>query len=82
MPSKGKEISPAEREIIVKLFNEGKTYREIGRTVGRTHSSIQRVVKNFQSIGVFVSRPRSGRPPILTSRETRKVLHVESPSYL
>ncbi|GIX79564.1 uncharacterized protein CEXT_51431 [Caerostris extrusa] len=68
-----KEITPEERKIIIKLRNEGKTLREIGKIVGRTHSSIQRVINNYTSSKSIISKPRSGRPSKLTAREKRYV---------
>ncbi|GIX75761.1 hypothetical protein CDAR_131 [Caerostris darwini] len=59
---KGDEITPEERKIIIKLRNEGKTLREIGKIVGRTHSSIQRVINNYTSSKFIISKARSGRP--------------------
>ncbi|GIY98960.1 hypothetical protein CEXT_241851 [Caerostris extrusa] len=73
MDLKGKEITPEERKIIIKLRNEGKTLREIGKIVGRTHSSIQRVINNYTSSKSIISKPRSGRPSKLTAREQRYV---------
>lgn len=74
MGKKTKEIDPGERKIILKLRGEGKTFREIGEIVGRTHSSIQRVVANFNSTGSILSKHRSGRPSKLTHREKRDIL--------
>ncbi|GIY92358.1 uncharacterized protein CEXT_627421 [Caerostris extrusa] len=72
MDLKGKEITPKERKIIIKLRNEGKnSFREIGKIVGRTHSSIQRVINNYTSSKSIISKPRSGRPSKLTAREKR-----------
>ncbi|GIZ02390.1 hypothetical protein CEXT_56861 [Caerostris extrusa] len=59
MDLKGKEITPEGRKIIIKLRNEGKTLREIDKIVGRTHSSIQRVINNFTSSKSIISKPRS-----------------------
>ncbi|GIZ01371.1 hypothetical protein CEXT_19301 [Caerostris extrusa] len=73
MDLKGKEISPEERKIIIKLRNEGKTLREIGKIVGRTHSSIQRVINNYTSSKSIISKPRSKRQSKLTAREKRYV---------
>ncbi|GIX82354.1 hypothetical protein CEXT_311231 [Caerostris extrusa] len=69
MDLKGKAITPEERKIIIKLRNEGKTLREIGKIVGRTHSSIQRVINNYTSSKSIISKPRSGRPSKLTARK-------------
>ncbi|GIY47687.1 uncharacterized protein CEXT_588921 [Caerostris extrusa] len=73
MDLKGKDITPEERKIIIKLRNESKTLREIGKIVGRTHSSIQRVINNYTSSKSIISKPRSGRPSKLTAREKRYV---------
>ncbi|GFX78301.1 transposable element Tc1 transposase [Trichonephila clavipes] len=56
----------------MKLWNEGKTLREIGKIVGRTHSSIQRVINNYISSKSVISKPRFGRLSKLTLREKSK----------
>ncbi|GIX76710.1 uncharacterized protein CEXT_761961, partial [Caerostris extrusa] len=74
------DYSPEERTIIIKLRNEGKTFREIGKIVGRTHSSIQRVINNYTSSKSIISKPRSGRPSKLTAREKRYVFKSSCPA--
>lgn len=74
MSPKSKEIGADERKIILKLRDEGKSYREIARTIGRSHSSVQYVVQNFKSTNSILSKPRSGRPSKLTEREKRTIL--------
>ncbi|GFX63248.1 uncharacterized protein TNCV_3895731 [Trichonephila clavipes] len=73
MDLKGKEITPEERNIIIKLRNEGKTHREIGKIVSRTHSSIQRVINNYTSSKSVISKLRFGSPSKLTLRGKRYV---------
>ncbi|GIY49287.1 hypothetical protein CDAR_580711 [Caerostris darwini] len=73
MDLKGKEITPEEREIIIKLRNDGKTLREIDKIVGRTHFSIRRVINNYTSSKSIISKARSERPSKLTAREKRYV---------
>ncbi|GIY82534.1 uncharacterized protein CDAR_549011 [Caerostris darwini] len=73
MDLRRKEITPEERKIIIKVRNEGKTLWEIGKIVGRSHSSIQRVINNYTSSKSIISKPRSGRPSKLTAREKRYV---------
>ncbi|GFT59268.1 transposable element Tcb1 transposase [Trichonephila clavipes] len=76
MDLKGKEITPEERKIIIKLRNEGKTLREIGKIVGRTHSSIQR--RNlFKSIRL---NPRLSASQIANDNRERfkKTLHEDT----
>lgn len=69
-----KEICVSERKVIIKLWEEGKSFREIARIVGRRHSSVQRVVNNFKSTGIITSKPRSGRPSKLSIRERRSII--------
>ncbi|GIY61972.1 HTH_Tnp_Tc3_2 domain-containing protein [Caerostris extrusa] len=52
---------------------KAKLFREIGKIVGRTHSSIQRVINNYTSSKSIISKPRSGRPSKLTACEKRYV---------
>lgn len=75
MAPKRKATSSDERDIIIKLWNEGKSLREIGKTVGRTHSTVQGVIKNYKSTGSTTSKPRSGRPSTLTDREKRHIIN-------
>ena len=78
-----KLINVAERKIIIHLRKQGKTLGEIDQVVERTHSSIQRVINNFKKTGIFVSKPRSGRPPKLTEREKRDIMQSvkENPGF-
>lgn len=52
MEAKSKEIDIGEKNIIIKLWKEGKTFHEIGATLTRTHSSVQLGIKNFKENGV------------------------------
>lgn len=76
MESKGREISVSERKIIIKLWKDGKSFRKIGHIIGRTYSSVQRVINNFKKTGILTSKPRSGRPKILSAREERTVVNM------
>lgn len=76
MNKKRKGIGGDGRKIIFKLRKSGKTYREIGVMVCRVESSIRYVIKAFKIIGIITSKPRSGRPKLLTDGETRKVISL------
>ena len=41
------EIGVESRAIIVKLLDAEKTLREIENIIGRSHSTVQTVIKNF-----------------------------------
>lgn len=62
LKGQGKELRPAEREIIVSSWKKGKCLRNIGQTVTRLHSTIQEVVNNYKETKKFVSQTQSGRP--------------------
>ncbi|GFW25103.1 hypothetical protein TNCV_3156061 [Trichonephila clavipes] len=50
---------------------KAKLSGEIGKIVGRTHSSTQRVINNYTSSKSVISKPHLGRPSKLTLREKR-----------
>jgi len=62
------------RELIIKLHLEKKSLREIAKTVGKTHSTIQSVIKKFKNTGSVDTLPRKGRPKILSSRDKRNII--------
>lgn len=73
---KNKDISLAERTIIIELHKKGQTLRKIGETVGRRHTSIRNVIYHFKKTGCLVPKSRPGRPPKLTQREQRAVINA------
>ncbi|GFW34067.1 hypothetical protein TNCV_287511 [Trichonephila clavipes] len=76
MKSKSKGISVSERKIIEQMSKDGKSRRDTDRFVGREFSSIQWVIENFKSTGVYTSKPRTGRPSKLTIREQRRFVNT------
>ena len=74
MNSKRKVITADGRKIILRLRNEGKTLRAIGKMVGGTHFSIQRVINNCKLSKSVISNLRSGSPSKLTFREKKCIL--------
>ena len=84
MDSKGKEITPEEKKIILRLRKEGKTLRAIGKIVERTHSSIQRMINNYKLSKSVISKILSGPLSKLTFREKRhpEICPFKSKSYM
>ena len=70
------ETSLSEREIIVKLFKEGKSERKIGTIIGRSRSTIQYILKKFKEENMIINKARSGRPRKLTSREETSIVRA------
>ncbi|GBM71914.1 hypothetical protein AVEN_28691-1 [Araneus ventricosus] len=70
---KGKEITPEERKIVLKVTNEGRTLWEIGKIVGGTYSSIFRY--SFPSlISLYLKMYLEGKE--ITTEERKSVLKV------
>lgn len=69
-----KEISVEVRQIIIKLYYESKSMGEIGEIIGKPKSSVQYIIKNYGSTGSLKSKPRSGRPKILSDLTNRNII--------
>lgn len=61
------------RNVIVKLRNEKKSYGEIAKIVGKSRSSVQTVIHNFNINGNVFSKKRTGRPRKLNERDARYI---------
>ena len=72
--TKRKETSPDLRKIVIKLKNEGKSLKEIGEILNLSKSTVQVIVKNFETTGSYENKPRSERPPKLNERIQRRIL--------
>ncbi|CAK9832656.1 Transposable element Tc1 transposase [Anthophora retusa] len=66
MASKRQETNISTRKLIVNLYCEGKSFREVGRIVGKTHSTIQKIVNNYRYEGTFRNKLGRGRKKILS----------------
>ena len=71
---KRKQTSPDLRKIVIKLKNEGKSLKEIGEILNLSKSTVQVIVKNFETTGSYENKLRSGRPPKLNERIQRRIL--------
>ncbi|GFS59133.1 HTH_Tnp_Tc3_2 domain-containing protein [Trichonephila clavipes] len=67
-----RETSIDVRKFILRLFKKGKSYREIAKIVGRSHSCVQKIIGIFKSDGLI--EHKSGRKSILSDVAKRKVL--------
>ncbi|GIY50056.1 hypothetical protein CDAR_597571 [Caerostris darwini] len=71
MGRKSKETSVSERELILKLRKNGKSYNKISDLVGRPRSTVQSIIKKFAATGKVQNSSRTGRPCLLTSSDRR-----------
>ncbi|GIY91199.1 hypothetical protein CDAR_444371 [Caerostris darwini] len=69
MGRKSKETSVSERELILKLCKNGKSYNKISDLVGRPRSTVQSIIKKFAATVKVQNCSRTGRPCLLTSSD-------------
>ncbi|GFU91521.1 transposable element Tc1 transposase [Trichonephila clavipes] len=69
-----RETSIDVRRFILRLFKKGKSYREIAKIVGRSHSCVQKIIGRFKSDGLIENKSGRGRKSILSDVAKRKVL--------
>ncbi|GFW14135.1 HTH_Tnp_Tc3_2 domain-containing protein [Trichonephila clavipes] len=55
-------------------YEKGKSYREIAKIVGRSHSCVQKIIGRFKSDGLIENKSGRGRKSILSDVAKRKVL--------
>ena len=53
----GKQTSTDVRELVLKFQNEGKTFREIGSIINRSHNTVMKIVDKYNKFGKIESRP-------------------------
>ncbi|GFS93015.1 HTH_Tnp_Tc3_2 domain-containing protein [Trichonephila clavipes] len=56
-----RETSIGVRKFILRLFKKEKSYREIAKIVGRSHSCVQKIIGRFKSDGLIENKSGRGR---------------------
>jgi len=74
MGHKGKETTPEERRIIIRLLNQCKSYGEIAKIVGRPRSKIQSIINRICEKATYQNQPRIGRPRKTSAQDERFVV--------
>jgi transposase len=62
-----------ERELIIKLSNEGKTCREIASLLGIGKSTASYWIVRYNKTNDLKDKPRSGRPTLLTKMRLTEI---------
>lgn len=75
MTSKSKELDVSVKNMIIRLRNEGLTYRAIGVQLHISLFTVRSVVKKFKETGSTENKTRSGRPRIFSTREKRVIIN-------
>ena len=68
MRRKGKELTPGEKDVIVKLENESFSHRQIASMLGIPRTTMDSVLNKFHQTGSTENLKRSGRRGILGDR--------------
>lgn len=71
---KGKELSVAEKKIMIYLYEQGHSIAYICDMFERSHSTISSAINRLIKRKSLENMPRSGRPKMLSTREERKIL--------
>jgi len=73
---KSKELTEFERDEIIGLSKINLSVRNIAKVLLLKKSTIHDVITKYRRRGLISAAPRSGRPPILTQRNTRALLKI------
>ena len=69
----GKSAKLKERELIIKLSNDGKTCREIASLLGISKSKASYWIVRYNKTNDLKDKPRSGRPTPLTKEKLAEI---------
>ncbi|KAF2894395.1 hypothetical protein ILUMI_11781, partial [Ignelater luminosus] len=72
----GKELCLAERNLIIKIHEDGKSYGEIGKLMHKSRLTIRTVVLCYKNENRVKNKRRTGRPKKLSEREERKIKRI------
>jgi transposase len=71
-------LTPHQREMMHLLHNDGKKPSEIAALIGCNKSTVTKSLKKIQQTNSFENKPRSGRPPKISPRISRKKFTLSS----
>ncbi|KAL2178140.1 uncharacterized protein P884DRAFT_259073 [Thermothelomyces heterothallicus CBS 202.75] len=77
--SRNKELSPQLRVAICALIAAGRSERSVASLFGVSRHAIHHAVELWESHNTFESRPRTGRPQVLTRKAKRNIARMCSP---
>lgn len=75
--SRGKATNGAIRDLIIKLFSQGKTFRDIAKQINVAKSTVADIVKKYGETGsTQVLRYGVGRPRKISPRMQRSLVRI------
>lgn len=69
-----KETTISERKVIMHLHSQGNSLAEIAQLLERSRYTIRSVVNRFKNCTILEDKHRTGRPRILTERESTAIV--------
>jgi transposase len=76
---RGPNITVSQREQIIGMLRGGYTTAEVANAYGRTDRAIRDLRKKYTQTGSVQDKPRSGRPPMLSTQQ-KKILYRKARS--
>lgn len=71
--AKGKELSNSEKELIIKHWKEGKSYRKIADILTMPFTTISSVIAKYKKVKTVENKSRSGAPRKISPKSMRKI---------
>jgi transposase len=78
MGRKTKELPLVCKDRIVSLFKQGLSYRKIGTLLNLPSATVQSVIRKFKTTNSIENNKRSGRPRVLSTRDSRNLVQQVS----
>lgn len=72
--AKSRETTFEEREIIINLYKNGKSERNIAELCSKPRSTINSIIKKYKTSGTIFNKVRSGRPSKISDRLKTKIV--------
>lgn len=69
--TKKAQLSPTQRSAIIAAHGAGVSQAKLAAKYGCTPKTIYNTLKRYKDDQIFINRPKSGRPHILTDRAKR-----------
>lgn len=74
MGRKNKETTEEERQIAVKRFRKGESFKTIAEILNRPISTVKSIIYRFSQSNSYRNKPRRGRPSVLTPADKRQIV--------
>jgi transposase len=72
----GGELSERQRDFILAQAEAGAATKEIANALRCTQRAVQKTIARWEATSSTTTRDRTGRPPIFTSRDRRRLLRI------